>query len=272
LRFNFIIMPSGYGKFGSSYFKKNPNSRYGYNVGKKKVGMSFSSANKAYRRNIIARIPKNPLVRYLQPEKKFYDQFGQQQILNTAWLTIKTSGGSGLANPAQGAGQQQRVGIRVQALSIQVKGTIDYVGNPQTLLNNISDHDSVRLVLIVDKQNNQIETNGLIPFLFATINSMRNLDWEKRFKVLKDKIINLRRNPYSQTTGTTNWPPSQFRFNIRHTFKKPMTIEFDNVSTSAYTGVSTNAIYMFVIGNQNSTTVADNPLIDWESRFRYIDA
>jgi len=163
-------MPFGYGKFGSSYFKKNPNSRYGYNVGRKNA-MSFKSANRAYRKNVIDRIPRNPLVRYLQPEKKYFDLNNQQFASNTGWTYLQSAGSEGLTCPLVGSGFNQRVGIKVQCLSLLVRGSLIYNAQPQIITNLHSDHDTVRMVMVVDKQNNLQNTTGLTVFNISSTDS-----------------------------------------------------------------------------------------------------
>lgn len=162
-----------------------------------------------------------------------------------------------LCSPIQGTQWYQRVGRKIQVRSITVNCRV----RRDNIVGFIS---SVRLMLVQDKQTNgtAINTtqvmNGPSGTTLIAILAQQNVDYIGRYTILDDKLVSL--------VGDINNPKVVEHFQLKHTFKKPVTVRFNNTSGGKITSVIDNSFH--IIGNSQS----GNDYISYFSRVEYIDA
>lgn len=168
---------------------------------------------------------------------------------------------------AQGTTESERIGRKIVVKSLEVRGEIR-LPDTGTLLNM---DQRVRLIYFIDKQTNGaaatldeiVNTSGTV-----TINAMRDLANQQRFRVIYDKMFDLPvRAVIQDSTSTGDSVPIEIGFKFMRKLNLP--IEFDNgVSTGAISSQRSNNIGSFCISS--STSVA--PVVSYTFRIRYADA
>ena len=118
----------------------------------------------------------------------------------------------------------------------------------------------VRLVLVWDTQTNGAQLNGedVMEAIGATedFNSFRNLQYSKRFIVLKDKKIRI---PVAQTNmhesaDLYNQAGTYVPFKINKKFSKPIKVRCTGTS-AAVSAVSDNSLHLLAVSTQSTTDI-----------------
>lgn len=187
----------------------------------------------------------------------------ERKVVDTtvAVYQINTTGSVNLLNGiATGTDYTQRIGRRVNVVSIQARG-IAYIETPTATPVQMG-----RFMLVEDMQANGVIATTADIFNEATGTSMMNLNNRERFKVHYDKQMVF--GPAS-TTATQTYSAGPQAYNIA-VYKKcniPMVFE----GTAATIGsVSSGALYAVFIGTQVAGTADCNCAMSF--RIRFIDA
>lgn len=166
---------------------------------------------------------------------------------------------------AQGAGDSQRVGRRAWLHSFQLRLML-YLN--QVTSNSVSDNYA-NIALVLDKEahggtagTTQIYENT------SSINSFRNLEYQKRFEILREKRVHLRGQWSS--VGGGNSRVHQY-VNLSYTFKKPLLIEYTG-STQDIADLAKANIMLVFNSNVSSPAIYISGNVESMCRLRYTDA
>lgn len=139
-----------------------------------------------------------------------------------------------IAYPEAGTGSTQRIGRKIKLLTIHVKGMVYLAA--ETNQTSADAATKVYVALVMDKQSNGAQMSSEQCFknmngaALDAANPHRNLEFSKRFKVLKthECVIRPAVLSYDGTNMEQGGDLSPFDFFI--TFKKPQLIEFSSTS------------------------------------------
>lgn len=157
----------------------------------------------------------------------------------------------------QGDGEQQRDGRKYTILNLNIRGYVLF--GEQEATSVTSDH--VRLLVVLDRQTNgaQLTETDVLDVFHADndlqTTSFRNLQYTKRFRILKDFTVRKPTTGLGQASGAnevkSNACTKYFKFNVN--FKNGLEV----LSTGTAGTVSTivdNSIHMMAISiNSNNT-------------------
>ncbi len=195
-------------------------------------------------------------------ERKFFDT-DNVSAFNTSWA-IEENVTTALSAVAQGDGESNRDGRIYNILSIHIRGHI-IVGVAESQTAPIGDQ-LCRLALVWDKQSNGANITATDVYDAGPtddINSFRNLQFTKRFHVLKDKTWLVRRQGLNE--GAANLFAAVNRkipFKWNFTFKVPIRVTMSG-TTADIANVTDNSLHM--IGVSTSTLVT----YSYASRIRF---
>lgn len=145
-----------------------------------------------------------------------------------------------------------RIGTNITIRSIEAR-LHDYV--------NIATGDSQlhRIIFVIDRQTNGLGAAVADVITGGVYNGVRNLSNRKRFKIIIDKTIVL--SQFGQSGEDS------FR-HIYYKFKRPLKTEYNTGVAGTVADISTNGVYMFVMGNK---TGGGGGFIKYDLRLRYTD-
>jgi len=190
------------------------------------------------RNSVILPIPRSQFRRnartggFLGIEKKFVDYEYGPTAISATWAGAESDPTTALCLNvnAQGDGQNQHEGRQYKCSRLQIRGSVHRdATSTQTV---VSDGWVVRIVVVLDTQTNGAQLNAedvmveetaatLAPFHF------RNLQYAKRFRVLKDYMFKMEPvatvNNASATTVSVG--------GLHHTFKLNMPLNFPPVNS-----------------------------------------
>jgi len=215
---------------------------------------------------------KNPMLRnirtggFLGIEKKFVDYEVGADAMTAVWASGEQNPtGIGCINAiAQGDGANQRDGRQVVVYSVQVKGYV-MIATQEAQTAPLED-EIVRIALVWDTQANGVELSAENVFVTGgndnDVNSQRDLQYIKRFKVLKDITLNLRVRNVQLAANDFSWGTQRIPFNMTYRFKKPLKVNF-NGTTAVVGSIVDNAISVI------SCATSTNPEMWYRSRVRF---
>ncbi len=124
----------------------------------------------------------------------------------------------------------------------------------EAVMNTTPINDSLRIMIVIDKQPNEI--NMVIADLIDATNmtSFRNLDQRKRFVILKDTVLDM-----SIGRGTIARDSWYKKFDMKTTY--------DDSDAGTIVDITTNALYLVLF----STEASNGPSVARTTRIRYID-
>lgn len=209
---------------------------------------------------------------------------GPVQISNDPGMTgmalINPSGPECLFAPSQGPGSQQRDGRLATVQSIYVAGTV-YVPPAAATTNN---QQSVFLALVLDRSPNQTDIDGFTNLIYENLARvpdppnpdvfsrsyvaapLRNLEWSKRFKVLKTKTLTFNTTPMFETAAGVHYGRAERCFTMSYRPSgSDAQVEFQGAEGTVE-NITKNAYYILAISNaiQNAASIAYN------SRVRFV--
>lgn len=131
------------------------------------------------------------------PETKFNDSTFSQAFATTGANLSFTGAVNGvsLCLIPQGTTDNTRIGNKILLKNIRIKGSLSVVSNNQT-------GDRVRVILYKDMQTNGAAAAVTDLLETATVDSFLRMDNVERFKVIKDKYVDL--NPPNGTALATS--------------------------------------------------------------------
>jgi len=234
----------------------------------------------------LARLSGRQVMRFVPPEKKFYDH-GQGFTLATAAsaaVTLDTgSTTTGAVGIVQGPGSQQRIGAKIGITNVAVKLRLVSGADNRALYANINQPFEARVLMVLDKQPNGdlapisdvLTSSGGTSGYFA---AHRNLSNTARFRVLYDKVHKLNPQIVAESTSTT---PADVFFtafedrklvNINKSFKKPIVRQYTTGSTTSGAPDVTlkNQLLLYIVNGAEDYATGMSVLI--YSRLRFVDA
>lgn len=180
---------------------------------------------------------------------------GEWKYLDTALNgTVDTTGGILLCNGlVPGSGASQRIGMKVEIKSIEVRGYMG--GTPGTGVDQV-----LRWQLFLDRQ-----TNGVAPaigqqLLANNVYAPRSLIARKRFKILMDKTYNINAVGESGSFRT---------FKAYMKFRRPIVMEFNAGTAGTVADIVSNSLFFYVVGSVAAGATAG--LTYGYVRIRYTD-
>ncbi len=203
---------------------------------------------------------------FLGMEKKFVDCAAAAVSVGTAWVIVPPSTGiiGCLSAPAQGDGEEQRDGRKVQLASIHLKGA--WVSDAIESAPGPIPDTSARLCLVWDTQTNataMVGTDVMDAGSIVDVHSFRNLSNSQRFVVLHDEIFTLRRQTNNEG-GINLFASDALRcdWEINKTFKVPIDVNHNGTTANVST-VQDNSLSLIAVTTDSSIE------IEYDCRVRF---
>lgn len=221
-------------------------------------------------RSFVPRSLGNPMA---VTERKYFDSNGSANLLGitTSWAGAELDPATlaTLVVPVLGSDYNNRVGRKIQILSIKIRGTITVP--PQTSQTSGDSATKCRLVLVLDKQTNASQLNAEDVFNSGgasdAVNMFQNPSFFGRFRILKDKTFKLE-DPNLVYDGTQLLQQGLlYNFKMIHKFVKPMYIHFNSTNGGTVADIIDNSFHL-IGGVQGSVLV---PNILYKVRTTYLD-
>jgi len=228
--------------------------------------MVFYSKQRKARRNAFRKDHPiaNKLMKYgnmLVPKPyQFASKFAVdrlKELINTEFKYIDTNSSvTSVASMApillngciQGDSATQREGSTIRPKSVDLRYQLTY--------NATSVQNTVRVMVIIDRQPNGA-TYSMVDLLSTNaVDSPRNLDYRRRFKILYDKVHCIAANSNPQDYG---------HFHLK--FKDLHTQYFNATNTGGIGDISTNAISLIAFSDQP----INGPTFNYYTRVRFLD-
>lgn len=217
---------------------------------------------------IERRTPNTRVGGFTGIERKFVDYAVNGDAFTTVWAGGEMEDGTALSVSAvaQGDGESQRDGRMYYIESVFIHGHVVRAAVESA----VAPLDDVRcrVALVLDTQTNGAQLNAEDVFLTigagSDVLSYRNLQYSKRFKILRD--IDLVISSTGQTNeGAVNLfaaPQTIVPFKMNYKFKKPIPVHCTG-TTAAVSSITDNSIH--VIGTAQATSA----LLTYQSRVRF---
>lgn len=158
-----------------------------------------------------------------------------------------TTNSSTLCDIVQSVGEQQRIGRKVTIRNIYLRLIFEWINSATSnLLAGTLGHETIRVLLFIDKQTNGSAVIGTDLLEADNFLSFRNMANTGRFRVLHDKQYVFNTTAIAAGNGTAN--DSQLvhkEYIIKISKKVYIPIEFDG-ATGAITEIRTNNIGLMV--------------------------
>ena len=211
---------------------------------------------------------------FMGQEVKFYDKSLVADSLNAP---TDASGGehdpsasTSLNTVTQGDGESQRDGRLIAMQSVQIKGVITI--NPQSGASTADGANTIMIAVVLDKQTNGAQLNSedvyTNPGASASLaaHPFRNLQFSRRFKVLKTICFIMQNPAIANDTGATGGIITN---GLHHKFDmfvnlRGMRCEFKG-TTENISNVVDNSIHVIAYAN----SISDTPKISYNSRLRF---
>lgn len=202
---------------------------------------------------------------FIDIENKFIDYEANGDAFATTWATMEDGTANCISAVAQGDGESNRDGRVYYIRSVHVRG---YVGTGALEAQTGPVGDAlVRLALVLDTQTNGAQLTATDVMDGGQNNdwlAFRNLQYSKRFKVLKDTGV-LRIPGHDLNEGAVNsfgLAPTFIPFKMNIKFKKPIKVRCSG-TTAVVASIVDNSIHVIGVG---STT---NAFVTYQSRVRF---
>lgn len=209
---------------------------------------------------------------YLGLEKKFLDLFVANGTISAP---TDASGGehdpgtqSCLNGITQGTSESNRIGRNVTIKSVQVSGQV--VCPIQSSATTGDEAGVVKLYLVLDTQTNGAQLNS--EDVFKNISGdarlaaspFRNLEFSKRFTILKKKKVTLRMPPITGATTAIEQQGFQIPFEMYHNFGDGMVVNYTGTGNTI-AAITDNSLH--IIAYTSSTGLG--PKLYYNSRLRF---
>lgn len=203
-----------------------------------------------------------------QGEMKYFDstKAATNLVASADWTGTEFDPTSSMFAPTVGATINQRIGRKVVAKSLRVRGIIGT--NPSTT-GAPYPPCQVRLLLVQDMQTNATQLNGedvmqapATATALAATNSRQALTQLGRFRVLKDKVIVLQ-DPNFMSSAVAGAPLLRpFKFNID---LKDQIVTFNSTNGGTIADVVDNSWHILV----DASDIGMVPFIQYEARVSF---
>lgn len=252
-------------------YKYNPNYKYrsngysGYRPAYKKYTRNYTGTRRtnigALRKNFVPRTLGNPLA---IAERKYFDSVHYNLGVGypitysiTTWANTEfdPTGLNTLFCPTQGTDYTQRIGRKVQLLSLR----INFILNVPVKQDAVLTIESIRtrIILYMDKQANGTQSQG--EDVMATTNSdpltaFTNPRNYGRFKIIKDKKINFSNIFAIYDSATVDSSGLVRSFSMSYKPKKPLYVEFSG-SSGTFADIVNNSFHLIAVTSMNDPQV-----------------
>ncbi len=230
----------------------------------KRAGQPGFRRQQAMKRRRNGRRANERRIAFLSIESKFFDTEHTANAFATTWVTEEPAT-TNLTAVAQGDGESNRDGRKYIIDSIHIKGFLSTA--PQEAVVTPLPDIVCRLVLVLDTQTNGATltaTDVMDAGQTDDVNSFRNLQFTKRFKVLWDKTMILRQHNTAQGAidlfATNAYKGNVFKIN--KVFKDGLPVTMSGTAADI-ANVVDNSIHMIGIAQDN------NALINYQCRIRF---
>lgn len=211
---------------------------------------------------------------YGRVEKKFYDITADEPTIATGgqFVDVASAGPSILSNTLvdipQGTGESERIGRKCTITALRARLNFEFLVATSTSTGQAnSAHDTIRLMIIWDKQCNGTQAVNLDVLETNDYNSYRNLSNIKRFHMLHDRIYVWNTTAVAAGDGTTNDSERVVRdYQVKVNKKLFIPIEYDG-TTGALTEIKSNNILILIMSKHGGRM----RLADSKIRLRFLD-
>jgi len=229
------------------------------------------ASNIAAARNRRLRASNVRIGGFLGIENKFYDtSLTAALTASTNWAGAEhdPAGVLCISAPAQGDGESNRDGKKINITSAHVTGTIYCAAQANQTASDAA--PVVFIALVLDMQTNGAQLNSEDVYTnplgnsIANVNPLRNLQYSKRFKVLKTKTLQL---PVpSITYDGTNIEQSGFVRSFRMDISKMALPVTFTATTAGVANVVDNSLHIIAV----ATNIDMAPAISYNARIRFV--
>lgn len=219
--------------------------------------------------------------RGIKQELKYFDQQLGIQTLLAADLTdrafIQPLFAGSSFGVAQGSGPEQRIGRKIFLRKLQLRFVFSNTAESSAGI-QVARCDKIRILIVEDTQCNGVVMAAAqllehVSSQEAAFNSFLNMATVGRFKVYKDKVINLRDPPHEfDGTAAADFSLVHTQFKFTKKWKFPLSIEYNNAVGNSGTldEVTRSNVYMVIVPIVAGTAGWDQSnLIFGEIRIRY---
>lgn len=242
----------------SEFTRADPNMRtaaYQYYANRNGRAITkYKKRSTPYGRNIKYKISRrNKTYRMLKYEKKYFDTYvvtNCKAIPPMGWLNF----------PNTGAGPKDRIGNKIQIISVQIHARIFQLDIPSG--SGVTSNQLVRVSLMQDKQPNGAATStttaDVLDLGVITDKGLAfpNTMWSKRFKKLKEQVFEM--DKINGEVYSLDW-------------FVPLNIEtVYSGSTGSPDDINTNALFLMYESTVD-TLPTDAVFITYGARIRYYD-
>jgi len=225
---------------------------------KRKGSFTEKESAKAKKRKIVkptpsakrygySTIPRTPGV-FGKGEMKYFDTSIAATNMGN-WAMLDPAGGVlNLCSPGPGANIDQRIGREIYVMKLKVRGYINL--NSTNAFVVAVQPNQVRIILFQDMQTNGTQCTAANVMDTAGANAphcaFQNLANFGRFRVLKDKLINVNYNGLATNGANTSWDVSgelkTFKFNVN--FPQGVRVRFNATNTAVIGDIIDNSFHI----------------------------
>lgn len=188
-------------------------------------------------------------------ENKYLDCGFVTGLLDTSWGVCNPSSGSTgcISAPAVGDGPTENDGRTYKITSVHLKGEATVGAATASAVPPGATH--VRIVLVLDTQTNGATLDAADVMLNAApapLHGFRNLEYTRRFVVLKDKTLKL--NPQVTGNGVANQfanGTEQAHFRMNKKFKNPIVVRRTSGTTANVANIADNSLHVIACYDGN---------------------
>lgn len=259
---------------GVRFYAYDPNKYRATSYPRRRSTSTYYQRRRAVitpRRSYVPRVYGNPMA---VTERKYFDtEYSAAVVLvSTDWTSTIADPATvlNLLCPVTGNDFNNRIGRKIQILSIKLRGTISC--NSQTDQTLADQGATVRCILVCDKQTNGTAMTGVQLISSGAgsqaINMFQNPANFGRFKVMKDKRW-VMDNPSLSYDGTNiEQAGIATTFEWIWNFKgKPTYVHFNATNGGTFADIVDNSYH--VVAATNSTSLV--PTLSYKCRVTYID-
>jgi len=174
-----------------------------------------------------------------------------------------------------GTSWQQRIGRKVQIISLKIKGEVG-VGASGTDLASGSVAQTIRVVIFIDTQTNgayPYSPNGVMysgPTSNMPANYFQDGNGFGRYKILQDYrfVLNPTTLAYNYTTNTQLYSACVRLIDYTHVFRPPLTVHYNSANTSTNQDIIDNSIHLAITKDSNTLP---NVFCNYKARLTFFD-
>lgn len=207
-------------------------------------------------------------------EKKFLDFDISEVTIGATWETMVSTLGTSTSTMhviARGSGPSARIGRKITLTKIQIRLNLEFIdASASSLLTAQTGHETVRFILVWDKQCNGAGISGTSYLAVDLYNAFRNISNGGRYVALHDKTYTFNRPTISAGDGTANDSQSVHKdWNINITKNVFIPIEYDDVvgNDGTIDEIKSNNVGLYVISRVGGRIRINTSKV----RVRYID-